>query len=217
MREQFRDYVFQRAKTLNITRTELARRAHFSRESLYKLLRGEIVNPSIQTLHGLALALEISPIFLLRQYFDDLNLGAATQLPSRHPDDHVSFIRDVTIPDDMVVGFNQRFVKTWEIQNTGGISWQGRQLVCCDDDFVLARRLPGGGLEEIMDSHLLPAVRLVPIRELQPGEIVSISVEFVSPSFPCTVMSLWKIVDAQGALCFPELSGIWVKVRVVGL
>lgn len=217
MREQFRDYVFQRAKSLKITRTELARRAHLSRESLYKLLRGEIINPSIQTLHGLAIALEVSPIFLLRQYFDDLNLGAATRLPSHHPDDHVSFVRDVTIPDDMAVGVNQRFVKTWEVQNTGGITWRGRQLVCCDDNFVLARRLPGGGLEEVMDSHLIPATRAVPIQELKSGGIAAISVEFVAPSLPCTVMSLWKIVDAQGALCFPDFSGLWVKVRVVSL
>lgn len=141
---RFQAYVFSRARILGISRTELARRAHISRESLYKLLRGEISSPSISTLHGLAVALEISPLYLIRQYFDDLDLGPGTLLPSRHPDDHAAFVRDVTVPDDMVVGVNESFVKTWELQNTGKLHWRGRQLVCQDSHYVMARREPDG-------------------------------------------------------------------------
>lgn len=200
-----------------MSRTELARRAGFSRESLYKLLRGDVLNPSIQTLQGLALALEISPIFLLRQYFDALSLGPPTLLSCSHPDDHVSFVRDVTIPDDMAVRVNERFTKTWEIQNTGALTWRGRRLICQDDDYVLAKRLPDGGLEEVMDCHLIPANRTVPIPETPPGGIASISVDFAAPPLPCSVISIWKIADDQGTLCFPEFAGIWAKVRVVSL
>lgn len=217
MRERFQEYVFQRGKALGISRTELARRARISRESLYKLLRGDIANPSVETLHGLALALEVSPLYLLRQYFDDLNLGPGTLLPSRHADDHASFVRDVTVPDDMAVGVNQSFIKVWEIQNTGKLHWHNRQLVCQDDDYVLARRTADGSLVEVMDCHLLPAVRSVPLPDAAPGEILRVSVEFVAPPFPCTVMSMWKIADTEGALCFPDFVGLWVRVRVVAL
>lgn len=217
MRELFQDYVFQRASTLGITRTELARRARLSRESLYKLLRGDVANPSIETLHGLAVALEVSPIFLLRQYFDDLNLGPGTLLPALKANDHAAFVRDVTIPDDMAVGIKQTFTKTWELQNTGCQCWKGRQLICQDDDFVLARRMPDGTLLEVADCHLTPATRQVPVAETAPGETVQISVDFVAPCFPCTVMSFWKMADEEGGLCFPDFSGVWVKVRVVAL
>lgn len=217
MRERFQEYVFQRGKALGISRTELARRAHLSRESLYKLLRGDVANPSIETLHGLALALEVSPLYLLRQYFDELNLGPGTLLSVKHPEDHASFVRDVTIPDDVAVGVNQTFTKVWELQNTGRLHWQNRQMVCQDDDYVLARRRADGTLEEVMDCHLLPASRSVPLPDAAPGDIVRISVDFVAPSFPCTVMSMWKIADADGALCFPDFVGLWVRVRVVAL
>lgn len=217
MRERFQEYVFQRGKALGISRTELARRARLSRESLYKLLRGDIANPSIETLHGLALALEVSPLYLMRQYFDDLNLGPGTLLPARHADDHASFVRDVTVPDDMAIGVNQSFTKIWEIQNTGQLHWRGRQLVCQDDDYVLARRAADGSLREVMDCHLLPATRRVPLADAAPGEIVRVAVDFSAPPFPCTVMSTWKIADAEGLLCFPEFVGLWVRVRVVAL
>lgn len=217
MRNQFGDFLLQRSKALRLTRTELARRANLSRESFYKLMRGEIANPTIQTLYGLAVALEVSPLFLLRQYFSNLNLGTPTVLPVRQPGDHVSFVRDVTIPDNTAVGLNQRLKKTWEIQNTGRVAWRSRHLVCCDDDFVLARRTPDGGLQEIANCHLRPVARSVPVPDIAPGESAYLSVEFIAPPIPCTVMSLWKIVDDRGATCFPEFSGIWVKVRVVGL
>ncbi len=217
MRERFQEYVLQRGKALGISRTELARRARLSRESLYKLLRGDIANPSIETLHGLALALEVSPLYLIRQYFDDLNLGPGTLLRSRHENDHCSFVRDVTIPDDMAVGVNQTFVKVWEIQNTGTLHWHNRQLSCQDDDYVLARRASDGTLQEVMDCHLLPANRHVPLPDAAPGEVLRVGVEFVAPPFPCTVMSMWKVTDGDGALCFPDFVGIWVRVRVVAL
>lgn len=214
---RFQAYVFSRARALGVSRTELARRAHLSRESLYKLLRGDIANPAISTLHGLAVALEISPLHLIRQYFDDLNLGPGTLLSTHHPDDHSSFVRDVTVPDDMVVGINETFVKTWEIQNTGRLCWQKRQLACQDDDYVLARREPDGRLTAILDCHLNPSQRRIDIPETPSGETVLLSVSFTSPPLPCTAVSVWKMVDADGNLCFPEATGLWARVRVVAI
>lgn len=213
----FQNFVLQRATILSKSRSELAREAGISRESFYKILRGEISNPSIQTLHGLAIALEVSPIYLLRQYFEELNLGPGTLLSVTQPNDHVSFVRDVSFPDGSTVGINQTFVKTWEIQNTGEIHWEARRLVCQDDRFVLAQRQPDGSLAEVMDCHLLPEQREIAIPPVAPGECIQLSVKFLAPAFPCTVISTWKIVDHEGRYCFPEFLGIWASIRVVAL
>lgn len=215
--QAFQNFVFQRSQAIGISRSELARRACISRESLYKILRGDIENPSIQTLHGLAIALQVSPIYLLRQYFEELNLGPGTLLSVSNPNDHVSFVRDVNFPDGSAVSINQEFIKTWEIQNTGALVWEGRHLVCQDDNYVLARREADGTLTEVMDCHLLPEARNIALPTVQPGQVIQLSVKFIAPPFPCTVVSTWKIADAGGHLCFPGFLGIWAMMRVVAL
>lgn len=217
MRQHFENYIRSRCRSLGISQTELARRAGISRENLYRLMRGEVANPSIETLHGLAASLGVSALQLLRLYFDDLHLGRGTLLPSRQRDDHVSFVQDVTIPDGTLVGPNQPFTKTWAIQNTGDSAWRGRRLVCQDDDYVLAKRLPGGCLVPVIDCQLVPAEPVVAVPDAGPGEVVEVSVEFTSPALACTVISLWKMTDADGRLCFPDHTGLWVQVRVVTL
>lgn len=217
MREHFEKFLRNRCRQLRISQTELARRAGMSRENLYRLLRGEVTNPSVETLHGLAASLDVSTLQLMRLYFDDLGLGSGTLLPSRHRDDHVAFVRDVTIPDDTLIGPNQSFTKTWAIQNTGRTPWRDRRLACQDEDHVLAKRLPGGLLVPILDCQLVPASHDVPVPDADPGAVVEVSVEFTTPALPCTVLSLWKMTDAEGQLCFPGHTGLWVKVRVVTL
>lgn len=217
MRRHFENYVRDRARQLRLSQTQLARRAGVSRESLYRLLRGEVSNPSITTLYGLAASLETSALHLIRLYFDDLNLGPGTLLPSEFERDHVSFVHDVTIPDNSVVGPNQTIQKIWAIQNTGGTAWRSRQLVCQDDDYVLARRLPGGGLVPVLDCQLVPSTSRVGIPDADPGDVVEVKVELHTPAYPCTVMSVWKMADADGQLCFPGHTGLWVKVRVIAL
>lgn len=217
MREHFERYLRERLKARGLSMSELARRSGMSRENLYRVMRGEIAHPTMESFHGLAGALEVSAIHLLRLYFDELGLGGGTLLPSRHAGDHVSFVRDVTIPDDTLVGPNQTFIKTWAIQNTGETSWRGRGLLCQDQDYVLARRLPGGALVPVVDCQLLPSTPRVPVPDAEPGEVVEVSAEFTTPTLPCSTLSLWKMVDADGVLCFPGHSGLWVRVRVVAL
>lgn len=217
MRQHFENYIRSRCRSLGISQTELARRAGMSRENLYRLLRGEVSNPSIETLHGLAASLGVSALQLMRLYFDDLSLGRGTLLPSRQRNDHTSFVQDVTIPDGTLVGPNQAFTKTWAIQNTGDSAWRGRRLICQDEDYVLAKRLSGGFLVPVVDCRLTPAAQVVAVPDAGPGEVVEVSVDFTSPALPCTVISLWKMTDAEGQLCFPGHMGLWVQVRVVRL
>jgi hypothetical protein len=47
-----------------------------------------------------------------------------------------------------------------------------------------------------------------------PGATLQLSMDFTAPQQPGTVLSYWKSVFADGALCFPDSAGLWVKVRV---
>ena len=64
---------------------------------------------------------------------------------------------------------------------------------------------------------LQPVVPQVPVPTTQPGETVQLSVEFTAPNSPGTVLSYWKMVFADGALCYPAARGVWVKVLVTAL
>lgn len=210
-------FVMQRCKQLGITRKEFAARAGLSRETLYRLMRGEMGRATVDTVYRFAKAAQVSPIHLLRLVYQDFELGPATVLKTHYPNDHQSFVRDVTIPDNTVVGAGQRFTKVWEVQNTGALVWKQRTYRCIDDRVVLARQRDDGTLEPLVEANLLPLVREVSCPTVKPGETVQITVDFKAPSFPCETMSLWKMFDQEGEACFPEHTGLWCKVHVVAL
>ncbi len=200
------EYLIRKIAETKLTKTEVARRAGFSRETLNKLLRAEIRHPSTNTLAQLAVVLNIAPGYLLR---------VAGELSSNRknataPHDHSSFVRDVTYPDNELVSVNQEFTKIWALQNTGRQIWEGRFLKCIDKSDI-----------DIKKNDLYTAMMLLPektqivIPTTVPGQTVELAVRFRAPAFPCTVISRWKMVDAQGKEYFPDLVGIWCKVMVV--
>jgi hypothetical protein len=115
------------------------------------------------------------------------------------PCDGDRFIADVTIPDGTVVRVNQTFVKVWEIQNTGLVTWRGRYV---ERQGML--RGPG----------VCTSPARVPVPTTLPGQAVKISVTFKAPSLPGSCLVDFKMTDAQGRLYFPNLSGIYVSVYV---
>jgi len=159
--KRLENLILQCCKTLDISRSELAARAGISRETLYRMLRGEVGRASVDTVFGLARATQTAPIQLLRLLYHDLDMGPGTTLTTLHAKDHHSFVRDVTVPDNMLVEANQRFTKIWEVQNTGEIAWNGRSYRCMDDEMVLARRAQDGTLVPVVDANLLPEQREV--------------------------------------------------------
>jgi hypothetical protein len=109
------------------------------------------------------------------------------------------FVADVTIPDGTIVRANQRFVKTWEIQNTGLVPWRGRYL-----QRQGTLQAPG----------LCTSPARVPVPTTLPGQDVQISVTFTAPSLPGSCIVYWKMTDAQGRLYFPDRTGVYVLVNV---
>jgi transcriptional regulator with XRE-family HTH domain len=116
-----------------------------------------------------------------------------------HPEDHTTFIKDVTIPDGTSIPVNTEFVKTWRVKNSGNVVWKNRYL---------KRMTPAS---ELLCSS--PAMVLIP--ETQPGEVVDISVTFMTPHLPGSCRTDWKTSDELGNLYFPDMHGLFSIVTVV--
>lgn len=194
--------------------------AGVARETLYRMMRGEGQTATVATVCGIARAIGIAPIILLREIYHDIDMGVATLFPVTQDGDHVSFITDVTMPDGCMVLAGQRFVKTWMLQNTGTVPWVGRKLRCVDSELVSARWTTQGRkrvLVEDMAPGIKPTRNSVPIPTTAAGAAVNVSVTFQAPLLPADAISRWKMVDASGALSFPKHSGVWCAVYVVSI
>jgi transcriptional regulator with XRE-family HTH domain len=211
------EFLLRRCRELGLSKTELCKHADISRETLYRLLRGDLRNVTFQTLIGLAAALRTAPLQLARLVYHEIGTGPPTVLPTTHLGDHASFVRDVTYADNDTVSAGQEFVKTWAVQNTGTVVWRGRRYRCEDDDLVLARRSADGSLTPVLDANLVALEREIACPDAQPNQIVQVSVRFRAPPLPCTAISSWRMYDGVGQLCFPSFSGLWCKVRVMRL
>lgn len=182
---------------------DLSRQSGVSRAELYRISRAE-VEPSINVLRRLARALRVHPSHLIGlMYGDYVRPPGREEHPAGTRRLDSAFVGDVTYPDNSVVATGQRFRKTWEIQNLGSERWVGFRLENVDD--------PG------MPGYLTPHATGIDLEDVGPGQTVAISVDFTAPQLPCTVISMWKLVDAGGALVFPDKVGLWCQVRVEDL
>lgn len=203
-----------------VTHSSIARKAGISRETLYRIMRGNGRRASVETICGVARAAGIAPVALLRLMFHDLDSGGLTLLPVTHVGDHISFLSDVTVPDRSTVMAGQRFKKIWAVQNTGGVTWVGRRFRCVDSELVSARWVNRRG-KRVLEPDLAPGLSAtkteVKVPRTGSGETAEISVVFRAPLLPCDTISRWKMVDANGELCFPQHSGLWCVVSVVSI
>jgi len=210
------NYVKQRANTLGLSMSELARQTGMSRQGLYGLLDGTTGQAKISTLIALAKALQVHPMVLFRHLLHQLDLPKFSATSAKYQFDASGFVQDLTIPDNITVLTDQVFTKVWEIQNIGHVNWVGRKLVCMDQkinvpsvpDYIVAPEIRRG---------LVPTWYVINIPETLPGDSAILSVEFTAPSYPCAVLSYWKMVDEHEEICFPKTEGLSCMVRVVSL
>lgn len=205
----FGDYVRRRVRERGMTQLALAERAGISRQGLSKLMNGDTRSPSVETVRALAGALSVSPIYLLRLLHGksviDREIAAAAAVPG----DHSSFVGNLTIPNGTIMPAGERFEKIWEIQNGGAVDWKGRRLKCVDEPLAA-----GLSREALAMVCLVPDEPEIPIPDAAPGDVVRLSVWLTAPLVPATCVSIWKMVDAEGQLCFPRLNGLNVVVVV---
>jgi hypothetical protein len=88
---------------------------------------------------------------------------------------------DVTIPDNTNVKAGQRFTKTWRIRNSGTCTW---------DETYTWRMIAG---EDMGAPPSLPLGR-----QVQPGEIIEISVDLTAPAKAGKYQYSWQLHDAAG-------------------
>lgn len=115
--------------------------------------------------------------------------------------DATAFVDD-TIPHGTLITPGLLFVKTWRIRNVGRVPWLGRRL---------ERQGPLTG------PGLISSQRFVPIDAAEPGEIAEIQAVLKAPGYDCSSIAYFKMVDADGLLCFPDdhQLGLDVLVRVI--
>jgi hypothetical protein len=107
------------------------------------------------------------------------------------------FVADVTIPDGTVMSPGQAFVKTWRVENSGGVSWgEGTQLI-------------------FASGAQMGATSPIAIGDVAPGEMVDISADMGAPTEPGRYTGRWRLQAADGTammtlsvnIQLPELPG----------
>jgi transcriptional regulator with XRE-family HTH domain len=128
--------------------------------------------------------------------------GRRPRLRRAIPGDASAFVGD-TIPHGTRMEPGQVFEKTWQVRNSGTVAWEGRRL---------ERRGPLTG------PGLITSLRYLDIPDTQPGEIAEITTWLKAPTYDCSSIAYFKMVDADGRLCFPDAYqlGLDVLVRVEG-
>jgi transcriptional regulator with XRE-family HTH domain len=128
--------------------------------------------------------------------------GKRPELHRAIPGDASTFVSEA-VPHGTLMEPGQVFEQTWTIQNSGTVNWQGRRL---------ERQGPLTG------PGLITSVRFVDVPDTEPGEVAHIAAPLKAPTYDCSSIAYFKMVDADGRLCFPDnyMLGLDVLVRVEG-
>lgn len=102
----------------------------------------------------------------------------ATATPNGQPcKNKVTFVDDVTVPDNTQVAAGQPFTKTWRVRNEGTCPWG-----------------PNGALNALVftGGYQMGAQQQIPLGNMvEPGQLLDISVQFTAPVDAGTYASQW--------------------------
>lgn len=118
------------------------------------------------------------------------------------PGDESTFVDDHP-PNGQLMEPGEIFEKVWRIRNSGSVAWTGRRL---------ERQGPKTG------PGLITSWRYVDMPATTPGGVAEIRATLKAPTYDCTSIAYFKMVDEDGRLCFPNRYqlGLEVIVRVEG-
>jgi Ig-like domain from next to BRCA1 gene len=208
-------FILQRARTLGYSVVDVCKRAGISRETFYRMNDASQRRPNIDSLIGLAGALQVHPMRLLQALFDDIEVS---ELPkptaSAEPSPDKSVFVSETIPDGTLVLCGQPFTKTWTMFNAGQVAWEGRYLQCMDEEIIAYSR---SGQHLFKLDGLQPEHPIIQVPITEPSQEVTVGVNYIAPAIPGVYFSYWKSFHADGRQCFPEAQGLSVTVRVCHL
>jgi hypothetical protein len=206
-----------RMAELKLNKLGLARAANLSRQTLYNFLSigvdGNEKMPRTDTTLALARALDVHPYWLMEGIFLQAQMPAIMQSASEG--DRAGFVKDVNFPDGSIIVPGMKFTKIWRVQNLGNEVWEGRKLVCWDEQVTVTSKKTGEVLR--VSEGLVPDVQEIPIPRIVPGQVFDVQVNFTAPMTTGTVVSYWLGTHADGTPCFPEDAGVWVRLHVTSL
>lgn len=211
---QLKAFVSRRGEELGKTLRGISSDAGLARSYLYKLVGGEIHDPSVRVLHRLACALEVSPVSLYRLYgslsapisaFSETHLRSSCASAMGNAQDVALVNPDYSTPYHHVVLGGEVFKKTWEIQNIGRASWSGRRLVRKDVSCQCSSKVVG----------LVSLEREIAIPETLPGATARLETHFAAPGKNCSAAAVWRIEDRFNKPVYAPYFSLEVIVTVI--
>jgi transcriptional regulator with XRE-family HTH domain len=201
MGERLDIFIRRRLRALHMTQSDLALHAGISRQALVKILGGEVRDPRISTVIGLARALQTAPFELLRAWLASSGERGALLYDETHGD-RISFVGRENWPNGLIVAPGAHIEKRWTVQNTGDEVWTGRQMRCLT-------------VSNASDPGLLPDAAIVELPTIAIGAHHEFAMGFTCPDIPGLFGSYWKMTHPNGSFCFPELPPLDCVVTVV--
>ncbi len=113
--------------------------------------------------------------------------------------DTASFVGE-NYPDNSFFTSGQAFVKTWEIKNTGSLTWTTAYQL------ILSASPQGDSLSSPSQINFS--------QETAPGKTVSLSLPLVAPATPGTYSVYWTIRNERGETVAVDGGNLWVKIQV---
>ncbi len=128
--------------------------------------------------------------------------GKRPRLYRAVPGDSSTLVSEA-VPHGTLMAPGEVFEKVWRITNSGSVPWQGRRL---------ERQGPLTG------PGLISSLRFVDVPDTEPGGVAEITALMKAPTYDCTSIAYFKMVNRDGKLCFPDSYqlGLDVLVRVSG-
>ena len=123
--------------------------------------------------------------------------ATANTTPSDPDCNKVSFVADVTVPDDTPFFVEKPFTKTWRLKNNGTCTWTSDYKLIFDSGY----RMSG------------PLERQLTTGTVAPGETTEISVDLIAPALAGTYRGNWKIKTPQGETFALTSGPFWVQVK----
>lgn len=116
------------------------------------------------------------------------------------PCDRLSFVADITVPDDTIMKPGQAFQKIWRLKNVGSCTWTPTY------QFVF------------VNGYQMNAPASVSIgRYVGPGETLDIGINMVAPASPGKYTGYWRLRNDKGSLFGmgrADEDAVWVQIKV---
>ena len=113
----------------------------------------------------------------------------------------LTFIKDITIPDNSKLAPGQAFTKTWRVQNSGTCDWEK------------------GFLVKFFSGNAMGGKSITLENTLSPGKELDISIKMTAPSVSGVYTGNWRMTDDSGAFfgdSFKRLRELFVREHGFG-